>query len=621
MLPHKGTMCGGAMIQPTWAESAGAGADCPRGLLRALVLLLLVLCCSACTAPGVLSGLRGGAVLVVVDDKDPAVALRAESELERALALVPLRVRPTSAEGDLQETLAGDDGRLPEARRAAEERRLPWLLVVRDGWARMETTRSGQVLWRTRFRRERTLSAKLAVRLDRAVGGRRKILNSGQVRLAPAGELKVVRGLALEGRWEDYSAAVDDLAMAWPADPAVRTHVGLRDHLVHSDARRESLQLARAMAPDAESELLALALTAEETGRIALAVRVRELLTGLYPERFDYIPVLAEHYDLLGQSDRALSLCRTGDHAADRAKLLRLPPGTAPDQAPDALPVADLRFCTGWYLFEAGEWEFSALAYEDSIQLYETFGRWDELGESLNNAGAAMVRAERPLTAAATLRKAVDIREELSAPLPLATTRYNLAWALSDGGRLLEAVDTYGQAADDYDRAGRRLEALDALVMTLGVLVRVGAEQRFEGQGRLILERASNLSPSRDREKLIGNTWFELGEGRYAFRDLEGSIAAYLRSLRSWQQLEMRVEEGQTHYSMASPHLALRRFDEAHADLIRSLAVAVELSDSESILEIQAQLREIEELVDHAGQELPPIPPKLRRYLEMTSED
>ena len=94
-----------------------------------------------------------------------------------------------------------------------------------------------------------------------------------------------------------------------------------------------------------------------------------------------------------------------------------------------------------------------------------------------------------------------------------------------------------------------------------------------------------------------------------------------LKSLRTWQKLEMRVEEGQVHYSLASPHLAMRRFDEAHADLVRALVLAVELSDSVSILEIREQLEDIEDLIDHAGQEIPPIPPELQRVLDLVPPD
>jgi hypothetical protein len=120
---------------------------------------------------------------------------------------------------------------------------------------------------------------------------------------------------------------------------------------------------------------------------------------------------------------------------------------------------------------------------------------------------------------------------------------------------------------------------------------------------------------------LVGNTWFELAAGRYVLKDHEGAVAAFLRSLRSWEALEMPKEQGQTHYSLAGPHLAMHLFAEAYADLVRALALAVEQSDSVSIIAISEQLGDVERLIRSAGQELPLIPKELRAVLERVPRD
>ena len=496
-------------------------------LQTAVVGLLLVLMGSGCATVGSLGELRGRSVLLVVEDVEAADAGRQEAELVRSLALVPVRIYPSEEDLDLQESLAGEAGRLLEGRAAAERRRTPWILVLGDGQARVETSREGQLLWRSRLPRGTRARAKLAARLERALGGKRKVLAAGETRLASVTELRPLRRLAVEARWEEYSAAIDTLVRTYPADPAVRSHLGLRDYLLGQAKGEDALFLAAAMAPVAESELFALALAAESAGKVGLAVRVRQALVELFPARLDYVPALAEGHAALGETARALALCRGRDVPGDRAAALALPMGAAPHHFPDALPLADLRFCTGWYLFESENWEFAALAYEEAADIFSAMGRWDELAESFNNGGAAMVQADRPLSGASVLRKAVDIREELGALSPLAVSRYNLGRALADAGQNLAAIESYSRAATDYEAAGLPLEALDALVGTLELLAQDGARDRFEGQGKAILERLESTRPSRAREELVGNAWFELGAGRYVLKDNEGAVAGF----------------------------------------------------------------------------------------------
>jgi len=552
----------------------------------------------------------GSRLLVVADapaGDDPASA---EAELGRSLAVVPLRAWPSDAEPALAADLEGAD-RLEQAREAAEDRRLPWLLVFDRSGVRVEEVRSGDVVWRGGSKTTDPEAAALALR--RGLGERGPLSTP---RLAPPGRLADVRQLAAASRWEAYGAAVEALANEFPADPAARAHVGLTELLVSDVGRLDGLDLARQMAPESESELLAVALAAEAEGNIGLAVKARRALLRLHPDRIDYRTALADDLDLLDEADEALSVCRGGLALADRDAVEALPKGTAPHQAPDALVFADLSFCVGFHLFEVARWEQAALSYEDAAGLYEALGRWPELGETLNNAGVAMVQADRPLVGARALRQAVDVREELGYPLPLANSRYNLGRAYAEAGRAGQALITLNRASQDYRTAGEPLEALDTLVDTLELHVDQGDQEGFEERGRAILGDLEAEPESERRDEVAGNAWFELGRGRLTFGDPEGSLAAYLRSLRVWQALSWRLEEGQTHYSMALPHLAALELDEAWMDLVRALEISVELSDSSSILTIRDQLEDVAGLIRQTGQEPPELPEPLRRWLE-----
>jgi tetratricopeptide (TPR) repeat protein len=577
-----------------------------RALLLACLPLLLAGCATVKKVP-----LAPASPLLVVDgvdgDRDAEIAAT------RALALAPVRAWPTDADPGLASELAGDPAeRVERARTAAEERRLPWLLVLEGPTLRLETARGGRVVWRGRLRRDGDVAATLSRRMGHAAG---LLAGPGETRLLPADELAALRGLAVDGDWTSYSARVDSLAAAWPADPAVRTHVGLRDHMTSQAGDLSALELASSMGADAESELLAVAVAAEAADATGLALTARAALVRLHPERIDYRPRLADAQELLGRPEDALSTCRGAPAVVDRDALLALPKGSAPDDAPQALPFADLAYCAGYHLFEAGSWEQAALAYEDAIELYEAFGRWRELGESLNNAGVAMVQAERPLMAASVLRKAVDVREELGHPLPLANSRYNLGRALADANKPAAARLSLQRAADDYRAGDEPWEALDTLLETLDLLVEEDDRDGFVARGQELLESAAAMPEGEQQEELVGWIWFELGQGRLTFGDAEGSMAAYLRSLRTWEALGRRLEQGQAHYSMALPHLAMHEFTEAHTDLLRALAISVELADSTSILAIREQLEEIEDLMDQAVVPIPPIPDELRIWL------
>ena len=210
---------------------------------------------------------------------------------------------------------------------------------------------------------------------------------------------------------------------------------------------------------------------------------------------------------------------------------------------------------------------------------------------------------------------------------PLAVSRYNLGMALVQAGGHEEAAKSFGASAADYRSLGQMQSAWDAELQRLAPLAALGRGQEIEAQAdqlQAALAEGGDIPTSlvggdadEERlEELRGELWFELGAARYALGEHEGSLAAYLRALRAWQALRRRTLEGQTHYAMAAPRMATNRFDEAYADLLRALRVAVERSDSSSMIAIGQQLRSVEALIDDAGQHLPVVPEDLREALE-----
>ncbi len=578
--------------------------------------LLFALLASGCaTTSGTLAALRGRTVLVV--DAAGQGADAREATLNRALTLLPVRSWPGDVEAPLAARLEAADDRVDVARDAAETRRIPWLVVQGEDGVRVETARGGRVLWESTFRGRSPTHEQVRDQLLKALvarGSKVGPLDARETRLAPLEALAALRTLAAEGRWEEHGTAVGQALAEWPADPALRTHEGLAGAL--GSGASASLEQARAMNPEGESELFAIALVADAAGNRALALSARRHLVRLYPERLDYVPELA---DLVAESEdveAALSVVSAARQTGRSDALERVPSTAFPHDLPDALPWADLAFSHGWFLAQLGRWEPAALSYEEAAGLYERLDRRVELGDTLNNAGVAMVEAERPLIAARTFGRAILVRAG-GDPIKAANSRYNQGRAYADAGKTTQALRTWRTAAREYSVAGRPWEAIDTRIESIELMVKDGDGEGMEAEATSILEWAAEVEgPDARRLEAEGDTWFELGRGRLTFRDADGSLEAYRRSLTAWQQLGRRVEEGQTLYSMALPHLAKFEFEAAFGDLVAALEIAGALGDSASIVAIRQQLVEIQDLVRKSGRTTPEVPQALRHWLD-----
>ena len=582
---------------------------------RILPLLVFALLATGCaTASGALSALRGRTLLVV--DAAGAGAHEREAALNRAMTLLPVRAWPSEVDAPLSARLTAAEDRIGTARESAETRRIPWLLVQDEEGARVETARGRRVLWEGSFRGRTPPQQQLRDQLLRALVARGSTpgpLDPRETRLAPADVLETLRGLAAEGRWEEHGTAVSQGLAEWPADPGMRTHEGLAAAL--GSGASSTLEQARDMNPEGESELFAIALAADAVGNRALALSARRHLAHLYPGRIDYVPELA---DLVSESEgpeAALTVVSAARQVGRSDELERLPSTAFPHDVPTALPWADLAFSHGWFLAQLERWEQAALSYEEASGVYERLGRRVELGDTLNNAGVAMVEAERPLIAARTFGRAILVRAG-GDPVKAANSRYNQARAYADAGKNAQAVRTYRTAAREYSVAGQAWEGVDTRIESLAALVKEGDGEGMEADAASILDQITRIEGSPERAlEAEANTWFELGRGRLTFRDADGSLEAYRRSLTVWRTLGRPIEEGQTLYSMALPHLAKFEFEAAFDDLVAALTISAALGDSSSIVAIRQQLVEIQDLVRKSGRPVPKVPRALQHWL------
>ena len=578
--------------------------------------------------PPSLSWLRGQPVLVIAGSGGEGSPEAQEAALTRALSTVSVRAWPTDADADLRTRLL-DEGRgetrLERAREAAEQRRIPWLVVTGDELLRVEDTRGGEVRWESVLRATESADRRAGALRD-AIGpesGQEQPIKPADVRLAPSTQLGALRRLAVRGDWKDHSHAVALHLVEWPADSAVLVHSVLADLLGEepSGAAEATVRRAIQLNPDGENELLALALMAEHADRLAFALRARSALVRLFPRRIDYRPELADLHGELGTIDKAVAVVRGSLGSVSRDRLEDLPAGTAPHDEPDALPYADLRFTLGWFLGLQGESEAALLSYEKALTIYGLMGRPREQSDAVNNAGVVLVEAGRPAVAVPLFRKARRLREEQGRATKAANSLHNLARALADSRRVPEAIETYEEAARDYEELGDPLSAIESLYETMEHHAATGDVNALERRADRLLAKLTELEEGGATEKprrdaLRGSIWFERAEGRMTLRNPEGALEAYTVALDVYRRQGRRLDEAQTLYSMAVPNMALFRLDDAYVNLMDALALAVELNDSQSILDIRRQIHEVGGLIRGAGRTPPSLPDALVPFME-----
>ncbi len=601
----------------------------PRLLILLAALTSLVGCRTGRRDANTLEFLRGQPVLVVAP-VDGSTAAAQEAALDRALTLVPVRSWPAGGDLTLLARLDGTKGeeRLDVARAEAEERRIPWLLVTEPDGLRVEDARGAAVRWERSLKGPgRTPGGRAqAMRRDlgRSTPDTSSLLDPDDVRLLDADRLARLRGFAARADWEAHEAEVAELRTEFPVDPAVLVHGALAALLSEgeSPAADAAIRRADALNPEGESELLAVALSARSQGHRAVALRTREELVRLHPTRLDYRPELADlQSEMVGDAE-AIATCLGGlGTVQDPSRFTGLPKGTAPHDAPLALPWADLSFALGWYMARAGRASEGLGAYEQAMEVYDALDRPRELADTMNNTGVALVEVGRAIIAVPMFRRAVRLRTEQGRMEKAANSRHNLARALGDSRRVDDAIRTFEQAAKDYEALGDPMSAAGSLYETLEHYATAGDRTGLEEQARDLLVRLDAVQAPEPRrrveaEELRGSVWFELGQARMSLDDPRAALEAYTQALVAYRAADRPLYEAQTLYSMAVPHIALFQLEEAHVDLLDAFRLAVELGDSASIIDIREQIGELRRLIRTSGVDPGPVPPALAPFME-----
>ncbi len=570
--------------------------------------------CRHASRPGAAAGpppleplaLRGERVVVVAED--PAAGALA-GEVVRHLEVLPLRPTRPAEFGD--QAAPGDDRAGWQA--WAWERRIPYLLTfaLEDGGGAAEEVavraallpaREGGELWSVELTaalpRAVPVELRSRLRADLGVSPERPDGHPTSWPVAAAGELDGVARMALVEPDAEVERRVAELRQRYPLDPAgLELEAAVAALQGRPEEARTLARRAQTHLPEGRSQLPRLARDARRAGLTPRAERLWELSVEVWPGRVDYA---LEYADLLAegeQHDRAVALLLDAGGRL-RAADLEVPPDL--DARPDRAVVlarlaraADLRYLLGWHLYESGEYEAALAAYDEAVRLFEAVAEPDSVASCHNNIGVTLIEAGRPLPALSYLKRALLARGGAETTRELANTLYNLGSAYEACGRLLEARDALEQAVSGYDEIGAADAAFDTRLELVVLEGEIGTSSSVESAAENLLARAGERAdPGLARARALG----AVGVARARVDRFEESLAALEESLATWIELGDRLREGQTRYSMAITYVAQGEHDRALETLQAARAIAEELGDVESILAIDVQMEQIEQL-------------------------
>jgi tetratricopeptide (TPR) repeat protein len=580
--------------------------------VRAWLACLLLVGCGhlgrSAEATRPLAALRGVPVMPIAPDRELATFVR-------AFARVPIRMYPADADPALREELTR--GSLADRQEAALRRRAPWMLIWDGSVVRLLAAFDGREAFRADAGSPKAAADAVRGAIGPASGFDGAPLGPAEVRVAPASEIAALRDALFVPAETPYGEAADALSARYAADPGPAAHRVLQRALLREPPDPAADAAVRALEPDGESELLALAVRARSEGARGLEELVRRELIRLFPDRLEYRADLA---DLLGDDGRAtdaITLCRTGLGAVsdeETARYLDLPPNSRPDAVPRALPWADLRYGLGFWLAQRGDPVAALLAYEGAITVFDALGRNGELADVANAAGAALVESGQAIAAVPMFRRSLRLREREADPCRRAVVLHNLGRALSESRRGDEARASYREASGVYRACGDPLAAAESLSEMLGA-PQQGPSPQPVAAVRADVEALVLDLPAEEANEARANIAFAAGSALWEAGEPEASLAAYADAEALYRMLGDDVSLGQTFYARAVPLLALLRIEEAHASLVDAGRIAVEQGDSESILAIREQLLAIRALLADARRPVPELPADLRPWL------
>jgi tetratricopeptide (TPR) repeat protein len=544
------------------------------------------------------AGVRGQRVLVVAGEQ---AAETLGEAVARHLSTLPIRVsRPADF---------GEDGAVEDWRLWAWERRIPYLLMLDtaedEAGAAAATLRlvgargpDEVARWEASGTTPRSLPVDLraALRTDLGVEERRADGQPTTWPVCAAGEVQRLRDVVLLS--DDPLAEVQAAARACPVDPALIELEAVAR--LRGGERAEALRLlrrAQAINPEGGSELEVVARMAGWYALADIELTLWQAAVELWPARPDHALELAQrHQDREDPAAASRVLFNSLERSPEPVDFDAAALADREDAAvglADAASSADRRYLLGWALYLQQRHEDALVSYSSARKLYEALEERDGVSACRNNLGVTLVESGRAVAAIPHLRAALLARGGEVDSEEAANTAYNLGAAYEAVGRLTDADLAWRDAAARYGAAGSfddQFETMLDVVLNQG---EIGARDEVEALHVELQELAADDDPE---GRLRARALDAVGVARARVDRVDESLAALDEALVVWIELEDRLREGQTRYNMAIPHLARGDVDAALRALAGAREIAVELRDSESIVAIDAQMKQIERM-------------------------
>ena len=560
-------------------------------------------------------GVLGERALVV--HADPASESLARS-LARHLSVLPLRIVEPGDVTDPEESEA-DMSSVEDWQARAWERRIPYILVVGSA---PEDDGAGDGVERPGGPAVRLLPARdggdlLSWRVDvgpspgaAVVGLRGRIRDDfGLEEVRPDGHptswmvcpSEILEGLRISVLLSPRAsslASIREQLDTFPLDPALIELEGAAMLLAGEESEgKKRLRKAQAYHPHGGSELPRLARMAGRAGMDAQQRRLLGWAVEVWPTRLDLALTLAGVLDGGELESEAADVL-----LASAARVRPLEPDAIdlPEGGVERPPLrvrvgrrADLRYGLGWLLHRTERPTLALEAYSMARRLYEVVDEPENAATCANNSGVILIEMGRPLAAIPSLRKALSARVMAGEDLPAANTLYNLGAAYQELGRHDEALDALARAAAGYGSVGEFQDRYDTL---LEMIVIRGEMASPEGVEVAFEEVIGEIGERDDSRALRARALDAVGVARARVDRFDESLAALEEALSVWIELGDRLHEGQTRYNMAIPHLGRGDLAGALAALEQARSIAIELGDTESVVEIDRQMEQVEQM-------------------------
>ena len=602
----------GGQTKPNQARSGGYR----RWLALALIGVLSLACgcghrrtASTLAQPPPLAalGIEGQRALVVPADEDSTAFARS---MARHLSVLPLRVLESV---DLSPANEGDPPATPGNWQArAWNRRIPFVLLAQAPAAELADDRASVQLLPARegapllswSATESELDGRDVVELrgaihdDFGLAEQRPDGHPSRWMVCPPDVLDSLRISVLMEPGPSTVAAIQARTEVYPLDPALIELEGITRRLEGEDeAGRLLLRRAQAFHPAGASELPRLARLAARAGMRERQLTLLRWAVEIWPDRLDHGLALAAALD---EAEEPAVAAEVLLEVSSRVDVLDPDALELPDDSLMLAPAlgrvaqrADLRYSLGWLLHRTERRDAALASYALSRRLYEAVAEPENAGTCANNTGVLLIEVGRPLAAIPPLRQALSARMLGGISLEAANTLYNLGAAYQELGRFDESADALRRAADGYGQVGATEDRYDTLLELLVVTAEMGRPDEVEeAYARVAGEAVEGEGALAAQARALD----AVGVARARVDRFDESMAALEEALSSWVTLGDRLHEGQTRYNMAIPLLGRGDLEGALAALAEARLIAVELGDAESVVAIDRQMEQIEQM-------------------------